>query len=175
MTALLSCMGMIDFKLKTSRVFHVQQNWPFSNHTASLWCFSQKVTIIAMFMGNRTPVTDLVVCEEDWKYHYHWLGVQAEIGSSECMRLIPLISQGNRIRSWLWSPVFKANQLIRDFIDLQSVLIKNCLPQTTSCNMSPGLPSWYWVEWLKDSTVSGDALSAAHMGWYAVIIYHRSR
>ena len=85
---------------------------------------------MAMCMGNRTPVTDIVGCEEDWKYHYHWLAVQAKVGSSECIRLLPLIARGTRIRSWLLSPIFKAKQLIRDFTDLQCVLIKNCLPQT---------------------------------------------
>ena len=57
----------------------------------------------------------------------------------------------------LWSPVFKAEQLIRNFTEPQCVLVINCLPQT--CNMSPD--TWYWMEWWKYSAVSGDAISAA--------------
>ena len=60
----------------------------------------EKVSIIAMCMGNWTRVNDIVVGEEEWQYRYHWLRVQAEVGSSECIRLIPLIVQGTRVRSW---------------------------------------------------------------------------
>ena len=41
--------------------------WPFSNHTGNLGCYSWKVTIIAMCMGNWNRLTDIVVCEEEWK------------------------------------------------------------------------------------------------------------
>ena len=74
--------------------------WPFWNHTGNLGCFSWKVTIIAMCMGNWNCLTDTVVCEEEWKCRYHWLRVQAEVFSSECIRPIPLIEQGTRVRSW---------------------------------------------------------------------------
>ena len=60
----------------------------------------EKVAIIVMCIGNWTRLTDIVVCEEEWQYRYHWLRVQAEVGSSECIRLIPLIAQGTRVRSW---------------------------------------------------------------------------
>ena len=60
----------------------------------------EKVAIIVMCMGNWTRLTDIVVCDEEWQYRYHWLRVLAEVGSSECIRLIPLIAQGTRVRSW---------------------------------------------------------------------------
>ena len=75
-------------------------NWPFSNPTANLGCFSWKVTIIAMCMGNWNCLTDIAVCEEEGKCRSHWLREQAEVFSSECIRLIPLIAQGTRLRSW---------------------------------------------------------------------------
>ena len=74
--------------------------WPFSNHTGNLGCFSWKVTKIAMCIGNWNRLTDIVVCEEEWKCCYHWLRVQAEVFSSECIRTIPLIALGARVRSW---------------------------------------------------------------------------
>ena len=59
----------------------------------------------------------------------------------------------------LWSQVFKAKPLVRNFTDLQCVLIINCLPQTVQ--LSPGVSTWYWMEWWKDWAVSGDAILAA--------------
>ena len=73
---------------------------PFSNHTGNLGCFSWKVTILAMCMRNWNRLTDIVVCEEEWKCRYHWLRVQAEVFSSVCIRPIPLIVHGIRVRSW---------------------------------------------------------------------------
>ena len=64
------------------------------------WVLPSKMMVIAMCMRNWACLTDIVVSEEEWKQCYHWLGVQAEVGSSECIRLIPLIAQGTRVQSW---------------------------------------------------------------------------
>ena len=109
----------------------------------------EKVAIIVMCMGNWTRLTDIVVCEEEWQYRYHWLRVQAEVGSSEYQTNSTNSTRHQSSKLGLWSPVFKAEQLIRNFTELQCA----------SCNMSPG--TRYWMEWWKNSTVSGDAISAA--------------
>ena len=107
-------------------------------------------------------LTDIGVCEEECKYRYYWLRVHGEVGYSECIRLIPLITQGTGVRSvgCVWSPVFKAKQIIRNFTDLQCVL-KLLTTDCACCNMSPGVSTWFWMEWWKDSAVSDHAILAA--------------
>ena len=72
---------------------------------AFLKLYSQPLVLISQsnhnchVHGKLNSLTDIVVCEEG-KYFYHWLRVQVEVGSCECIRLIPLISQDTRVRSW---------------------------------------------------------------------------
>ena len=103
--------------------------WPFWNHTGNLGCFSWKVTIIAMCMGNWNRSTD---CS--------WRRMEMSLSSTEstgwsCLLWMYQTNSTDSTRHQssklgLWSQVFKAKPLVRNFTDLQCVLIINCLPQT---------------------------------------------
>ena len=84
-----------------------------------------------MCMGNWTRLTDIDVCEEEWKYCYHWL---KSTGWSCLLCMYQTNSNDSTghqsSKLGLWSPSVKAKQLIRNFSDLQCVLIINCLQQT---------------------------------------------
>ena len=105
------------------------------------------MTIIAMRMGNWTHLTDIDACEEEWKYRYHWLREHGEVGYSECIRLIPLIAQGTRFRSW--GCCHQSSTLGRSSeISLTCNGCLNCLPQTVQAAIGRlvGLPDSAWSD-----------------------------
>ena len=103
--------------------------------------------------GNRTRMTDIVVCEQEWNIaiiDWEYSVKLAYLNGLVTLWLVPLIAQGNTIRIWgcgCHSPVFKAKQLIRNFTDFQSVLI-NFLPQFVQAAM-------YHLVWMPDTGCSG--------------------
>ena len=113
----------------------------------------EKVAIIVMCMGNWTRLTDFVVCDEEWQYPNHW--VLAEVGSSECIKLIPLIAQGTSLPSWAAHQKFHRT----------ATCAYHKLPTTdsASCNMSPG--TRYWMEWWKNSTVLFQVMLSRQHRW----------
>ena len=104
----------------------------------------EKVAIIVMCMGNWTRLTDIVVCKEEWQYRYHWLRVQAEVGSSEYQTNSTDSTKHQSSKLGLRSPVFKAEQLIINFTELQCVLIINCQPQTVQAAICRLVPNTEW-------------------------------
>ena len=106
--------------------------WLFSNHTANhLSCFSRKYDHNCHVHGKlnslngycclwrRTQISLSLTESTGWS----WLLWMYQTNSTDRIR-------HHSLKLGLWSPVYKANQLIRNFSDLQHVLIINCLPQT---------------------------------------------
>ena len=105
--------------------------WPFSNHTGNLWCFSRKCDHNCHVHGKlnslngycfflrRMEISLSLTESTGWS----WLLWMYQTNSTDSIRR-------QSLKLGLWSPVFKAKQLIRNFTDLQCVLIINCLPQT---------------------------------------------
>ena len=103
-----------------------------------------KVAVIVMCMGNWTRLPDIVVCDEEWQYRYpcksagwSWLLWMYQTNSTDSTR-----HQSSKLG--LWSPVFKAEQLIRNFTELQCVLIINCQPQTVQAAICRLVPDIEW-------------------------------
>ena len=109
--------------------------WPFSNHTATFVYLSRKSYHDCHVHGKLNSL--------NW-YCCLWRRIEISLSLTESTGWSWLLcTDSTRHQSsklGQWSPVFRAEQLIRNLTELQCVLITNCLPQTVQaaiCRLVP--------------------------------------
>ena len=95
---------------------------------------------------------------------WSWLLWMYQINSTDSTR-----HQSSKLG--LWSPVFKAEKLIRNFTELQCVLIINCLPQTVQVAICRLVPD---TEWIGGKTRLFQVMLSrqhrwAHLQWLSIV------